>query len=133
MDFFKLRLSLPLLVLLLLIIQILLFLMYIGGMGWIYLIHPKDIIVIKMGEKVIEPEIIISITGFALLYLFIWITASIILTFFWIRYNYSSFFNCFSFKQYWTCFGQCWSYNYLCTLSNFCKMDSCILYAYRKT
>ena len=56
--------------------------MYIGGMGWIYLIHPKDIIVIKMGEKVIEPEIIISITGFALLYLFIWITASIILTFF---------------------------------------------------
>ncbi len=83
---------------------ILLFLMYLGGMvgstaggikqlrfcvilkqiysQFIRLIHPKAVTTVKVSEENIDSEIITSIISFALLSLFVWITASVILTFF---------------------------------------------------
>lgn len=82
---------------------ILLFLMYIGGMigstaggikqfrfcvilkqiysQFFHLIHPKAITTIRINERSIDFEIIGSIISFALLSLFVWFTATIILTF----------------------------------------------------
>lgn len=46
-----------------------------------HLIHLKAVTAIKISDKTIESEIVASIFSFALLSLFVWIVASVILTF----------------------------------------------------